>query len=124
MVREIRKAVVKFDMSLENGPVRLERSNFDTYNEIEVLVSAIRHYCNRHGCYPERVLADKIYRNREDFSCCKQCGIHFSGPVLGSAKKHAIRDKAIEHKSNRCRTWFQSIETLFRDNKTTRPHPF
>ncbi|MBX6396536.1 MAG: hypothetical protein IRY98_12720 [Alicyclobacillaceae bacterium] len=32
-------------------------------------------YRNRYGCYPEAVLADKAYRNRENLRDCRQRGI-------------------------------------------------
>ncbi|MCF1684747.1 hypothetical protein LQF67_04015 [Tetragenococcus halophilus] len=73
----------KFDMSLEQGIARLEYTSFDAYNESDILVSAIRRYHDRHGAYPERVLADKIYRNRGNLNYCKDRGIRLSGPALG-----------------------------------------
>ncbi|MGM0110040.1 IS5 family transposase [Enterococcus sp. DIV0187] len=90
----------KFDMSVDNGIARLECTSFDAYNESEVLVSAIRRYHDRHGCYPKRVLADKIYRNRNNLAYCKDRGIRLSGPALGRPKKNASRDKTIEHQDN------------------------
>jgi IS5 family transposase len=42
----------------------------------------------RTGKYPERVLADKIYRNRENLRCCKEHHIDISGPALGRPKGH------------------------------------
>ena len=41
----------------------------------------------REGHYPSRILADKIYRNRENLSYCKEHGIRLSGPALGQPKK-------------------------------------
>lgn len=46
-----------------------------------------RRYQARKGHYPERVLADKIYRNRENLSYCKEHGIRLSGPALGRPRK-------------------------------------
>ena len=43
------------------------------------------------GVYPERVLADKAYRNRENHQYCKERGIRMSGPKLGRPP----RDKAL-----------------------------
>ena len=39
------------------------------------------------------VLADKIYRNRENLRCCKERGIRLSGPALGRPKKGEERNK-------------------------------
>ena len=48
----------------------------------------------REGHYPSRILADKIYRNRENLSYCNAHGIRLSGPALGRPKKGETRDKA------------------------------
>ena len=50
------------------------------------------------GHYPSRVLADKIYRNRENLNYCKERGIRLSGPALGRPKKDTIRDKAQDYR--------------------------
>jgi len=48
---------------------------------------------DREGHYPSRILADKIYRNRENLAYCKQHGIRLSGPALGRPKKDSDADK-------------------------------
>lgn len=87
----------KLDISVVNGMVRLEKQSFDAYNESELLVMEIENYQRRYGCYPERVLADKIYRNRKNLSYCKEHGIRLSGPALGRPKKGAVVDKKEEY---------------------------
>ncbi|MDY3773442.1 MAG: transposase, partial [Candidatus Faecousia sp.] len=52
----------------------------------------------REGHYPSRILADKIYRNRENLSYCKEHGIRLSGPALGRPKKGETRDKAQDYR--------------------------
>ncbi len=52
----------------------------------------------REGHYPSRVLADKIYRNRDNLRYCKEHGIRLSGPALGRPKKNEIRDKEQDYK--------------------------
>ena len=84
----------KLDLSIDgNGIARLEQLSFDAYNESDVLIGAIERYRERTGHYPERALADKIYRNRENLVFCKQHGIRLSGPSLGRPKKEAVADK-------------------------------
>ena len=39
------------------------------------------------------MLADKIYRNRDNLRFCKQHHIRLSGPALGRPKKDAVPDK-------------------------------
>ena len=91
----------KLDLSIdENGMARLEKLSFDAYNESDVLIGAIERYKERTGHYPQRVLADKIYRNRENLAFCKQHGIRLSGPLLGRPGKNAIADKKTEYADN------------------------
>ena len=61
---------------------RVEKLSFDAYNESEVLKTAVENYKHRTGHYPERVLADQIYRNRSNLNFCKEHGIRLSGKRL------------------------------------------
>ena len=62
----------KFDLSLDSeGYGRLEKISFEAYNESTCLIEAIERFKERTGYYPERVLADQIYRTRENRSYCK-----------------------------------------------------
>ena len=91
----------KLDLSIdERGMARLEKLSFDAYNESDVLIGAIERYRARTGHYPERALADKIYRNRENLAFCKLHGIRLSGPSLGRPKKDAVIDKKTEYVDN------------------------
>ena len=83
----------KLDISVSDGWTRLECWSFDAYNEATKLIETIERYQAREGHYPERVLADKIYRNRENLSYCKLHGIRLSGPALGRPKKDEQRDR-------------------------------
>ena len=67
--------------------------SLDAYNEALKLSDMIERYKERTGCYPERILADKIYRNRENLSYCAERKIRLSGPALGRPKKDEICDK-------------------------------
>jgi IS5 family transposase len=90
----------KLDLSLVDGFGRIEKISFEAYNESEVLADVIERYKERIGHYPERVLADKIYRNRSNLSYCKERGIKLSGPALGRPRKDAIIDKKAEYRDN------------------------
>ena len=90
----------KLDMSITNGYARIEKISFDAYNESECLIVAVERYKERMGVYPERVLADKIYRNRTNLSYCKELGIRLSGPSLGRPKKDQKIDKKQEYTDN------------------------
>ena len=97
IVRGKSKAPVEFgaklDISVVNGFTRLEYHSFEAYNEALKLSDMIERYKERTGCYPERILADKIYRNRENLSYCAERKIRLSGPALGRPKKDEICDK-------------------------------
>ena len=91
----------KLDLSIdENGFARLERVSFDAYNESDVLIGAIERYKERTGHYPERALADKIYRNRDNLAYCRLHGIRLSGPSLGRPRKNVAADKKTEYVDN------------------------
>lgn len=83
----------KLDISVVDGYTRLETFSFDAYNEATFLKTVIKKYRQRTGKYPERVLADKIYRNRDNLRFCKENGIRLSGPALGRPRKDAAADK-------------------------------
>jgi hypothetical protein len=88
----------KLDISVVNGFTRLEHSSFDAYNESENLVTIIERYRQREGHYPERVLADGIYRNRDNLNYCRGRGIRLLGKPLGRPKKEAAADKRMIRK--------------------------
>ncbi len=83
----------KLDISVTDGFTRLETYSFEAYNEATFLIDVIERFRQRTGKYPQRVLADKIYRNRDNLRFCKQHHIRLSGPALGRPKKDAVPDK-------------------------------
>ncbi len=104
IVRGKSKAQVEFgaklDLSIVDGFGRIEKISFEAYNESEVLADVIERYKQRTGHYPERVLADKIYRNRNNLAYCKERNIRLSGPELGRPRKDAVIDKKSEYRDN------------------------
>ncbi|AWW25934.1 hypothetical protein DOZ58_04300 [Acetobacterium sp. KB-1] len=55
----------------------------------------------RFGCYPEAVLADSIFRNRENLAWLKLRGIRISGPKLGRKPKVVSSEvKQVERADN------------------------
>jgi hypothetical protein len=88
----------KLDISVCGGFTRLENQSFDAYNESTNLESIIERYKERTGKYPERILADKIYRNRDNLNYCKDRGIRLSGPALGRPKKNYKPDRKQDYK--------------------------
>ena len=56
----------KIQVSLVNGFVFLDDISWDAFNEGTRLISSVEKYKNTFGFYPQEVLADKIYCNREN----------------------------------------------------------
>ena len=88
----------KLDISVVDGWTRLECCSFDAYNEAGNLQEMAERFREREGHYPSRILADKIYRNRENLNYCKAHGIRLSGPALGRPRKGEPRDKAQDYR--------------------------
>ena len=88
----------KFDLSLDSeGYGRIEKISFEAYNESGCLIEAVERFKERTGYYPERVLADQIYRPRENRSYCKEHGIRLSDPKLGRPSATAKAFKKQEY---------------------------
>lgn len=78
----------KLHMSVVDGYVRLERLDFEVFNESSDFFQIVQRYKQRHGHYPARILADRIYRNRETLAFCKEHNIRLTGPALGRPPKN------------------------------------
>lgn len=87
----------KLAISVENGYSRIEKLSWEAFNEAKTLIASCERYYERNGYYPERILADKIYRNRENLQYCERHGIKLHGPKLGRPPK----DKTIYNEQKR-----------------------
>lgn len=90
----------KLSISMVDGFAFLDKMEWDAYHEGSYLIESVEAYRRRHGFYPEAVLADKIYRTRENRAYCKEKGIRLSGPKLGRPSNEAKRnslEKKIAH---------------------------
>lgn len=77
----------KLHLSVVNGFTFIEEQSYDNFNEGIKLQEAAERYKERMGRYPEAILADTIYRNKENRTYCKEHGIRLSGPKLGRPRK-------------------------------------
>ena len=84
----------KISVSVVNGYTFIDRFTFDAYNEGEAseFKRIVELYRRRFGRYPERILADKIYRSKSNREFCKSHGIRLSGPKLGRPGKDHLSD--------------------------------
>lgn len=73
----------KIAISLVDGYASIERLDWDAYNESVDLIETIERHKERTGQYPERILADKIYRTRNNLQYCEKHHIRLNGPKLG-----------------------------------------
>ena len=92
----------KVEMSDVNGFLRIEHLSWDAFNESTTLRESVENYRRAYGHYPERVLADTIFRTSENLKYCKEHGIHLNGPKLGrptrdpELRKQELRQEWLE----------------------------
>jgi len=87
----------KIEMSMVDGYARIEQLSWDAFNEGCTLKDSVERFKADTGHYPARILADKLFRTRENLAYCKKWGIRMSGPKLGRPPK----DKAIYREQQR-----------------------
>ena len=94
----------KIALSIVDGFVFIENQSWDNFAEGTTLIASAEKYRVRHGFYPEAILADTTYRNRENIKFCKEHGIRLSGPRLGRPKASEIeadREQAYQDSCDR-----------------------
>jgi len=93
----------KCSVSLVNGYAFLDHLGWDAFNESTYLKDQVNRYHERFGCYPEEVIADKIYGSRDNRAFLKKHKIVFSGKSLGrppkltEAEAKLLRKRLKEH---------------------------
>ena len=87
----------KVAISVIGGYAFVDRISWDAYNDSLDLIPNIKKYRKKYGFYPDAVMVDKIYRNRDNINYCNQKGIRISGPRLGRPKKGDICNKVQEY---------------------------
>ena len=95
----------KVEMSVVGGYLRIEDLRWNAFNESTSLIDSVEAYRKAYGHYPARVLADTIFRTRDNLRYCKRHGIHLNGPKLG--KPYA--DPAVA-KAQKKLEWLESGE--------------
>ena len=93
----------KLGLSIVGGFTFIESQSWDNFAEGNTLQASAERFRERHGVYPKVIIADKIYRNRENINFCKDNGIRLSGPRLG-------RPKASEVEADREQAYKDSCE--------------
>ena len=73
----------KIAISVVNGLAQIEKLSWENFNEGATMKESVERYRQTYGYYPEVVLVDKLYRNRENIRYCQERGIRITGPRLG-----------------------------------------
>jgi transposase, IS5 family len=109
----------KVSISMVDGYAQIERLDWNAYNEGTTLTGSVERYRNEKGCYPARILGDKIYRTRENLSYCNKNKISMNGPKLGRPpKSKAIyREQCLQEKSEAGER--NAVESKFGEGKRT-----
>jgi len=79
----------------------IDHLSWDSFNESLGLKQAVEDYRQRYGHYSEAVLADQLYRTRENLSFCREHGIRLSGPPLGRPLLDNKQEKKIARRDMR-----------------------
>jgi IS5 family transposase len=77
----------KISVSMKDGLAFVDNIGWDAFNEGKDLQQQVESYKQRHGYYPEVVLADQLYGSRENRKYLKERGIRFGGKPLGRPRK-------------------------------------
>ena len=88
-----------------NGFLRIEDLRWDAFKESTTLQASVECYRLAYGHYPKRVLADTIFRTRENRRYCSEHGIRMNGSKLG--KPYA---EAAEQRCQKKLEWLESGE--------------
>ena len=105
----------KLNMSETEGFVRMDQVSFDNFNEGIRLEQQIEGYKALYGYYPEVVLVDRVYLNRENRKYLKDKGIRHSGKPLGRAPEMSHQEKQKRKKEQNKRS---HIEGKFGQGKS------
>ena len=76
----------KINVSLIDGFTFLDQLSWEAFNEGTCLIESVEKYRKRFGYYPEEVLVDKIYCNRQNRIALKALGIKLRAKPLGRPK--------------------------------------
>ena len=82
----------KIHLSLVDGYSFLDTVSWDAFNEGAQLTDFVESYQERFGFYPAKVLADKLYCNRENRKWLKEKGIKLAAKPLGRPSAKAVEN--------------------------------
>ena len=125
IVRGKARAAVEFgakiSVSVRNGFAFLHKISWDPYNECEDLISQAKKYKQEHGCYPERICADRIYINTKNRNFCTRNNIRLSGKRLGRPPKNPEVNAAHKQQLSADQRRRNEVEGVFGSGKRKYP---
>lgn len=107
----------KVAISIVDGYAYMERLSWDAFNEGVTLQESVENYRQKYGYYPEVVLADKIYRNRENLRYCDRYNIRLSGPRLGRPLVNKVKQKVQKRLERQDASERNAVEGKFGEGK-------
>ena len=102
---------------MRNGFAFLHRISWDPYNESEDLISQTKNYKQEHGCYPERICADRIYINTKNRNFCTRNNIRLSRKRLGRRPKDPVFNAAHKQQLSADQRRRNEVEGVFGSEK-------
>ena len=103
----------KINVSLINGFAYIEKLSWNAFNEGKHLMVSIKNYVIKFGYLPNRVLADKIYCNRENRSQLKKYGVTLVAKPLGRPSKKATENRVRPGERNPIEGKFGEAKTRY-----------
>ena len=105
----------KLNMSLTEGFARMDQISFNSFNEGILLQEQVQTYKAMYGYYPEVVLVDRIYLNRENRKFLTDNAIRHVGKILGRPKQMTKQEK---HKRRKEQNQRSEVEGKFGQGKS------
>lgn len=82
----------KIEVTIANGFSFLDDFSWDAFNEGTRLITYVENYKRRFSYYPQEVLADRIFCNRENRKKLKELGIKLVAKPLGRPSKTTVKE--------------------------------
>jgi hypothetical protein len=92
----------KLALSNVDGFVFIEKQSWENFNEGSLLIESVENYYRHFGYYPECILADQIYRTKENRDYCNSKNIRLSGPRLGRKTEEQKEKEAKQAYKDSC----------------------
>lgn len=103
----------KINVALVDGFSFLDDMSWDAYNEGTRLKDCVEKYKQRFGFYPQNVMVDKIYCNRDNRAYLKEREINLKAKPLGRPSKQALSNQVSPGERNPIEGKFGQAKTAY-----------